>query len=535
MRTSARLPAARRRGSWRPSPSIPLAPRFADHAQQVGRGSRSAAGAAAPGRRRGRGPASRTRRRATPPWGRNAPTSRATRPSNGSSQASSSRSTARRATRSAVAPGLRPLRPVRPSGSVVAFVPRQRGEQLRIDRDPPLGAAARDPGSRWSRSSTTSASVSATSRWVARVVGVAPTCSTTSGRWARQPVRIADQELAGGQRSTGLPGVEPQARQRLGQHRPAQERPRATAATESRGRAPGAEGDRPRAGPRSVARNARARRAPHPHRRARSGLTGGASAAPSRRPSLVGHERLLERAVHLDGTRRARRSRPRLRAGPRRTRPRRPRATSGTGGSRYARAYRPYSSRLIDRLVRAGAAQPRRAVGGQHDQRHPRLRRLDDRGEVLGGRGAARARQRDGRAGRLREPEREERARCARPDARARGPARRAPAPARAASSASPARRTRRARPARRARRPGRSRTRARRRRGPSRHRLRQEQAEGEQQARRRVQRSPCRPAPGSGRDRWPCARPPAAGSPAATRPARTAPTAPAPPLGHTR
>ena len=72
-------------------------------------------------------------------------------------------------------------------------------------------------------------------------------------------------------------------------------------------------------------------------------------------------------------------------------------ASSGDAapGARGTRADTSRTAGLVDRLVRAGAAQPRRTVGGQQRERHPSLRRLDDGGEVLGGRRAARARERD--------------------------------------------------------------------------------------------------------------------------------------------
>ena len=50
---------------------------------------------------------------------------------------------------------------------------------------------------------------------------------------------------------------------------------------------------------------------------------------------------------------------------------------------------------LVDRLPGAEVAQLGRAVGGEHEQRHARLVRLDHRGRVVGRRGARRARERD--------------------------------------------------------------------------------------------------------------------------------------------
>ncbi len=63
---------------------------------------------------------------------------------------------------------------------------------------------------------------------------------------------------------------------------------------------------------------------------------------------------------------------------------------------------------LVDRLVRAHAAQLGRPVGGQEHQRRAGQRRLDDRREEFGRGGAARAGDGDRTAGRLRDAEREE-------------------------------------------------------------------------------------------------------------------------------
>ena len=53
---------------------------------------------------------------------------------------------------------------------------------------------------------------------------------------------------------------------------------------------------------------------------------------------------------------------------------------------------------LVDRLAGADVAQLGRAVGGEHEQRHARLVRLDHRGRVVGGGGARRAGEHDRRA-----------------------------------------------------------------------------------------------------------------------------------------
>ena len=116
------------------------------------------------------------------PCGRKEATSRATRPSNGSSQASSNRSAAWRARRSA---------------SRQASIQRRSTASIDNASRSSHASAANNSGStairrsawpsgsglRWSRSNTMSASARVTSRWVARVVGIAPTCRTTSGGW----------------------------------------------------------------------------------------------------------------------------------------------------------------------------------------------------------------------------------------------------------------------------------------------------------------------------------------------------------------
>ena len=58
---------------------------------------------------------------------------------------------------------------------------------------------------------------------------------------------------------------------------------------------------------------------------------------------------------------------------------------------------------LVDRLPGADVAQLRRPVGGEHEQRHARLVRLDHGRRVVGRRGARRARERDRQPARLRQ------------------------------------------------------------------------------------------------------------------------------------
>ena len=100
---------------------------------------------------------------------------------------------------------------------------------------------------------------------------------------------------------------------------------------------------------------------------------------------------------------------------------------------------------LVDRLPGADLAQLGRAVGGQHEQRHARLVRLDRRRQQLGGGGARGAGDGD-RQARSPWPARARRSRrSARRRASSSAGAARARASARAASSASRARCTRRA------------------------------------------------------------------------------------------
>ena len=125
--------------------------------------------------------------------------------------------------------------------------------------------------------------------------------------------------------------------------------------------------DEPRTAPRTRSRAGadrvdvvrRARRRPVARRRVQPG-------------SGPGVERLVERAVDVDRARgwRSRRSAARSRRG--RGARATPRAScapaAGTGGSRYAPHVAPVQLDLVDRLVRAGAAEPRWTIGRQQDR-----------------------------------------------------------------------------------------------------------------------------------------------------------------------
>ena len=173
------------------------------------------------------------------------------------------------------------------------------------------------------------------SAWVARVVGAAPTCSTTSGRWrsshagspisscpaasARPAPPASSRNPLSGSASTGHPRSVAERQQRQGP-RGAERSQRDHAPTAGVGR---------RGTPSSAARAASrfdAAVAPVPSRP--PGRGGVATGTPS------GHERLVERAVHVDGP--GRRAdggldRPQARVAPRRDvgSP-----IAGTGGSR---------------------------------------------------------------------------------------------------------------------------------------------------------------------------------------------------------
>ena len=67
------------------------------------------------------------------------------------------------------------------------------------------------------------------------------------------------------------------------------------------------------------------------------------------------------------------------------------RSSSGGPGSWNQRTARPKRVGLVDRLPRARAAQLGRAVGGAHEQRDPRVMRLDHGRVQVGGRGSRRA------------------------------------------------------------------------------------------------------------------------------------------------
>ena len=123
----------------------------------------------------------------------------------------------------------------------------------------------------------------------------------------------------------------------------------------------------------------------------------------------IEHERLAQREVEVDGSRRT--------LGRRRSRRGRP-ACGSTAGARRRRLVdadleEPLDRvavqlELVDRLSGADVAELGRAVGRQHDHRHAGLAGLDHRRREVGRGGARRARDRDRPPGPLRGAEREE-------------------------------------------------------------------------------------------------------------------------------
>ena len=186
-------------------------------------------------------------------------------------------------------------------------------------------------------------------------------------------------------------------------------------------------------------------------RRGGAGVRGGGKVADPRPPvgppaaarlvvrqRLVEHERLAQRQVQVDRARARSAGGPDRAAGERADpaqRLRRRVLDADLGEHPHGVAVELH---LVDRLPRTRRPQLRRAVGGQHDQRHARLARLDHRRQVVRRRRARRAGEHR-RAGRSPWRARARRTRrCARRSARSTGSRRCAPATARQGSSASP-------------------------------------------------------------------------------------------------
>jgi hypothetical protein len=227
---------------------------------------------------------------------------------------------------------------------------------------------------------------------------------------ALQPSGVSDQQLPGCERPAGSAGVEAPPAERFGEHGPAEQRPEREQRQGSRRRE---RSQRDHASTASVgleeALERLARRVLFDTAVLRFRLVRGERRGRDRH--ALRDERFVERAVHVNGPgRRADRGRDRSDPGVV------PRAHIGRvrrhGRLEVGARVPPVEVGLVDRLVGAGPAEARRTVGGEHDDRRPRLGRLDDGREVLGGGRAARARERGRGAGRLRDAQREERRRA---------------------------------------------------------------------------------------------------------------------------
>ena len=315
-----------------------------------------------------------------------------------------------------------------PLGERVERRARVGADDRRRRRRP--GPATRPRG----RSAICSASPSPCSHWRSGLeVGRSPTRSDELGRVrggpapGRAAARRSARSRPGPRRAPDSGSASSGSAGALGEARPAPRRAAGRArrgpATITRARA------RRRARRASPSSSASAR----PRARVRGRVTHGRP--PARPPppgsssgsGAVGHERLAQREVQVHRARAA------VERGPER-------AAGELAQPAHARRRRrvvvdleePLGGAaveldLVDRLPGADLAQLGRAVGGEHEQRHARLVRLDHRGRVVGRRGARACRRaRPGTPGRLGQPEREEARRSARRCATSRAAAARA-------------------------------------------------------------------------------------------------------------
>ena len=365
---------------------MPLAPRFATKRTRSRR-SRSSAAVGAPCTRRGRGPASRIPTQSTAPCGtkrgevardaafeRLVPrVDRAGRP--------------RRARRGRRPPCSRPsgVAGVGRCPARLRVVPRDGGEQLRVDQDRRRRAVCRI-GSRCSRSHDRRLGTGDQRLCGPRRRRRAD-LEHDLGPVAPEPGVVAEQPLACGERATRRP-----------RHRDASPTaaPRAPA---SRGALASDSSASVRGAPQRTQRDHAAatcvcREEPVERGACRVavGLASGGVRADrrGRRPAPPvdgapsGTSGSSKRAVHVDRTGRVADARPRPRGSPVSRHAATSPAVAGTGGSRYARAYRAEELGLVDRLVGPGAAQ--RAAGGRRSARRaacatamPRRRRAGTR------------------------------------------------------------------------------------------------------------------------------------------------------------
>ena len=380
-RRSAAPPARRRRRRRRTRPRPCRRSR-----SRRGWRARAAASSRAPGRTsRRRGPASRRRRTASPSAGSRAPSSAATRGSLSSSAPSVARSRRRRRGRRRASRRAR-----RGRGSARDGARPARSSSVRAGRrraawpTTPAGSCHALSGSsatcrrRRGRASHARSGLD---------VGRSPTRSTSSGARAAPKRRVAQQRVVVGDRGRRR-GARPTAGRRAAASRPRSAN--AASAAPSRGSRSSRPATSTRArAPLELARRARRRRSARAARCGRARVTHGRpSGAPAAAGLVVGqrlveHERLAQREVQVHRARTAVERGPERAAGER-AHPAHPlgrRRVSSTSQEPLGRVA--VELDLVDRLPGADVAQLGRPVGGEHDQRHARLVRLDHRRRVV--------------------------------------------------------------------------------------------------------------------------------------------------------
>ena len=245
------------------------------------------------------------------------------------------------------------------------------------------------------------------------LVSGAPTRTTRSGRCAAGERRRAEQRLVG--RDRVRPAPQPARSGRRARGQPAAAANRVTVAGVASAPQPAtsdAARVRAHASPRAPRRaaasgrtGAPARHGPRSHRRAArarrpSGAPVGTSGSRNGRLRCTGPGGGPTACAATRGTRAHATSRPH-----------RVRSARRTGIAEPAHRVA-VQLRLVDRLPRAGVAQLGRPVGGAHEQRYARVRRLDDRGMEVRGRGPRGAAHDRGPAAREPDAERAERGRA---------------------------------------------------------------------------------------------------------------------------
>ena len=226
-------------------------------------------------------------------------------------------------------------------------------------------------------------------------VGRSPTRITVSGRWRGGEALVAQQVVVVGDGS----GAAPRAGERVGQQRRAEGRRRGRQRRGEAVVALVAAGDDERA-PADLELDGGGRRGA-PRR-------GGEARRRTRRQRLVEHERLAQREVQVHGARAPGHGRL-VGAEGEPAHPAQPLGRRAVGADLEEPLRRAaVELQLVDRLAGPDLAQLGRAVGGEDDERDPRLVGLDHGRQVVRGRRPARARDRRGPPALLGHAEREE-------------------------------------------------------------------------------------------------------------------------------